>query len=279
MKIRGLVYVIHQEMVKIVTGKIFWIISILSCVMLGFETIFTDLEGREISAFYALFCMNLQDRMENMEFSSVRVMLHACNGYFIIFAPLLVGLIMLPSLCDERESGVFRYKIFRTDRKNIVVGKLISSMLCGGLALALGYGLFCLFCKATFPDLVDYQLGMVPQWGEVVRSILGIGGYGAVSAIWVYLFSMFFENKYLATCVPYLLLDFIRQKCQGLILEGKESSSMLVWVRDMVLPHNMQKIGIKYSETLCILGWNLVLFFVVAILHWCVLCRRVDCGK
>lgn len=279
MRIQKLGYVIHEEIVKIVTGKIFWIISALSFFLLGFETVSTDLEGREISAFYELFCMDLQERLENVDYSSFHIMLNVCNGYFIIFVPLLVGLIMLPSFCDERESGGFRYKLFRTGRGKIVIGKMLSSMLCGGLCLTLGYGFFCFFCKSVFPDLSYYQVGMDANWGEIIRNMLGIWGYGAVSAIWVSLFSVFFQNMYLAVCIPYLFLDFVRQKCQGLVLEGKASSSILIGIRDIVLPHNMQKIGIAHTETLHILMWNLILFFVVTILHWYVLYRRVDCGK
>lgn len=235
-------------------------------------------DGRTmIHCLSALFSMTKEEFRMQGSLRVASVISRITVGYFVMFTPMLVSLSLLPALCGERESGVYRLMLARSGKKAGVAGTFLACAFCGGFLMAAGYLLF-----AVIWGIHSAALSGVPEVRSVMKTSVfvlkktaGVFTFGMMSAMWTYLVSVFVKNRYLLVGIPYIALWFLQriaaniqwesmEKWFGLRLYGRMFGATYVFV------------DLKYTiQTLEI--YSVIGFFIV-LLHGAVMKRRTDCG-
>lgn len=291
-------YIVAEEIKKSLGNSAFWISVVAAVCILFCVTLYNDSHGACISPAQIMFQFSGEEKMSDTQNSFWQVMYKVCSGYFIVFAPVLVGVAVIPMLCSERECGVFRYAVVRTGKKKQAFGKLLASMLCGGLALLAGYVLFGMAAYVMLPHGKDYPgimlldscISQIPavlrhsdvrlQYAVIMGQMLfGVFCFGAANALWTYLVSVFVKNKYIAACIPYMFLNFISDILAGHAMEELRQYAAVNFIRQYVMPVRVLNIGQQGKQTICMIAVYAVMCLLMFLLYCMVLERRTDCGK
>lgn len=162
------------------------------------------------------------------------------------------------------------------------------SIIQGGLAVLLAYIMFAVVVFIAFPSLRSYPLSSEELKVYTVAfvtkrlSIIGLGMflYGAVSTIPAFLMSSFVKNRYIITCVPFLLVYLYSTSLTKVIYEASERNQQkLVDLATALKPE--QVASLHYADAI---AKNAVLFnlgFVVIgfLLFVIVMNGRGDLGE
>lgn len=194
-----------------------------------------------------------------------------------MFTPMLVSLGLLPVLCGERESGVYRLVLFRSGKKAGVTGTFLSCAFCGGILMAAGYLLFAVIwgvCRAVWSG----GAGMRPviETGVfVLKKTAGVFVFGLMSAVWTYLVSIFLKNRYLLTGIPYIALWLLQRLAAQMEWESIMENPVLYLYATVFNAAYVFADPEYMMRTLAVYG---VIGFFIVFLHLAVLQRRTDCG-
>lgn len=290
---------IFSDIRKSLTGSTFWFAAAALVCVCFFNTVTSIDGGRNINTWYIITSMTRGEQLQNINTSFLQVAKNVIGGYVLMFAPMITGITVIPLLCDEQESGMFRFTLFRSSKQQIALGKLLSTLLCGGLVLLVGYVVFLVMIYILLPHGKDYPeeirffytsaytyewkwLTALPEQLQyaliILRNLLGVFCYGAVSAGWTYLLSVFMTNRYLIACIPFMVVDFIERKSSALVLMDT-ASPLYQFLGQYVFPQSLLQIGYNLQESLMILGIYLCIEFLFWRIYFHVLERRVDCGQ
>lgn len=199
--------------------KTLWNPSFLICVFivtaLCFTTaIYTDTNtGQEYTVLDCLTKLSRNQLLADEKFASYNVVMSSIGGYLAMFLPILAAFPFIPNFCSERNSGLIRLTIYRTGKFRYYFSKFISALFGGGLAIMLGYIIYTAMAFALFPSINDYSVkdGMEMMndyagWKTVMaKQLIGSFVYGAVATVPAFIFSSFIKNRYVITCLPFML--------------------------------------------------------------------------
>lgn len=134
-KVRNVFWVECKKVILKGSFPIFAIAVVLMCL---FIPIFTD-DGSVTNYFAVLFTVSVEEFAMSDSLRLTSVMGNVISGYFTMFAPMIVSLVILPVLCEEKESGMVRYILPRCGKKAAVIGDFFASVVSGGLVIVVGY--------------------------------------------------------------------------------------------------------------------------------------------
>ncbi len=259
-------YVFWEELKKAMGNRQFLMI-ILAVAALSLLVPVVTPEGEMTNGFLLLAAA--QEELEMYEFSSVAAQMQ--GGYFIMFIPLLTGLALLPVLCGDRETGMFRYLLVRSGKKKVLIGKLLTSLLCAGIAVMAGF---------LLAELI-LAIRIAPEAGKgqtVVSMAMGAFAYGAVCGLWTYLAAALIRNRYLLACTPYILFWFVNRLSTQLNLGNQENGalSFLIKLVNASYSLNLFLNWEWFWQTLAADALLAVLAFGLWMAVWN---RRTDCGE
>ncbi|SET04134.1 hypothetical protein [[Clostridium] polysaccharolyticum] len=221
---------------KIDLNKTIWnlgfFLSVLLTIALQFTNqIYVDGEsGKTYCVLEALMKLSRSQIESDVNLSSLMVLQAGVAGYFIMFIPIIAAFPFIPNFCAERNSGLIRFTIQRTGKFRYYCVKFLSAVLGGGLSVLLGYIVFAVLMLILFPDIRTYnlskeELSVLTDFYITKRLFLiasGIFLYGSVSAIPAFLMSSFVKNRYIITCVPFMITYLYSTGLTKLIYEGME---------------------------------------------------------
>lgn len=121
------------------------------------------------------------------------------SNYMVTFLPIIAALPFVTTFCAERQTGNMRFQISRVGRMPYYFAKFTAALLSGGMAVLAGYLLYTAALCAFFP---------VGGIGGVARGLCGVALYGMASVTPVFFFTSFIKNKYIACCLPFILMHF-----------------------------------------------------------------------
>ncbi len=246
-------------------------------------------------------CLNLlfsipQDGvvLDRGEFAFLYIMGQLRTGYFGMLAPLVTGLAVLPILCEERESGLFRFLLLRCGKKRTVVGKLLASLFCGGLVVMAGYVLAGILMFFSFPhDKAALESGIMSA-GWIPSSVMrlpvlaataaaflelacGILFYGMVCALWTFLLSAAVQNRYLLSCIPYMGIWFASRLLDAAFM-ATEGKNRLVLFMIRLVPESVMSVFYDSGEAVFQAVFYLVFAVLAVWIQLMALKGRKDCG-
>ena len=78
------------------------------------------------------------------------------NEWQAIFLPAVMGLACVPQLCDEINSGNYRFIISRCGKRTYILSKFTAAALTSMLVIFTAYSVFLIICIAVFPAPSEY---------------------------------------------------------------------------------------------------------------------------
>lgn len=235
-------------------------------------------DGRTMMNCLSAFWSMSKEEFGLQESLKVRsVLWQLTSGYFVMFTPMLVSFSVLPILCEEKESGALRYMMFRSGKKQAVIGSFFACILCGGVLMAAGYLLFAgilgahsyvLFGSAGLQTIKEVSI-------FVCNKTIGVFAFGMTCAVWTYLVSAFVQNRYLLVSIPYIALWFLQRLAGNIQYEViEENAGVRLYVQTFGATYVFG--DLKYVlQIISIYG---VISVFIILLHMGMLKRGTDCG-
>lgn len=281
----GFLHMLKQEL-----NKTIWNIGFLFCILISAGLFFTNQAYIEPSGgkMYAVIEVMLHWNSEMVHtehsFAAQCLLLNAVSGYLLMFIPILAAFPFIPNFCAERNSGMIRLVIGRTGKFRYYAGKFLSAMIGGGLAVLLGYLLYGVIIIGTFPDIKTYGDAVVNRsmysWTNIAKCGAGILLYGACSAIPAFLMASFVKNRYLITCIPFMLVYLFSSGLTRMSYYGEETGSNLLMKLSFILrPDTVCYLDRLNADVKYALVINFIWVLVAFILFVSIMNRRWDTGE
>lgn len=156
----------------------------------------------------------------------------AMSSWLIMFAPVICVLPFVKSVSSEK-SSLKRFEMHRCGKGVFAVTRLLVGMLTSAAILCVGYGLFIALSFGLFPSAAEVDENIVRAAlhgmsfaGFYFSRLAGAFIMGAVCTLPAYIISIFNSNKYMMTCIPFMLLHFynifIGRLSKSISAEGKK---------------------------------------------------------
>ena len=228
------IHTLSQELKKTIFN-----IGFLACVLITTALFFTTQlyietsTGKVYSVLEVITSLDKTIIQSDVSFAWINIFRLVVNGYFLMFIPIIAAFPFIPNFCSERNSGLIRFTIGRTGKMRYYITKFISALLGGGLAVLLGYAFFGLIISNIFPSLSSYTIPEELQTYYnvkdtvpiLLKSLLGVFLYGAVSAIPAFLMASFVKNRYIITCVPFMVVYLYNTSLTKISYDALENSN------------------------------------------------------
>ncbi|MCM1538010.1 MAG: hypothetical protein NC254_06400 [bacterium] len=234
-------------------------------------------DGTSVNCLTAFFTMSGEAVRAGRALNVGNILWQIASGYFVMFTPMLVSISLLPILCGEKESGAFRFLLYRSGKKQQAVGTFLACVLCGGVLMAAGYLLFAGVLIVHSFALSGSAGGMqvIKETGILILTKAAeVFTFRMMCAVWTYLTAVFVRNRYLLASIPYLVLWFLERRANGMDF----SSVTEHWWRRLYV----QVFGGLVFSNLGYMFQTLAVYTVigagVVCLHLAMQKRRTDCG-
>ncbi|MCC8151874.1 MAG: hypothetical protein LIO96_10580 [Lachnospiraceae bacterium] len=178
-------------------------------------------DGSEVSIFAMMISGTQSGYRESIEGSSLWLWRQGTGSWLAVFLPLLLSFGYITLLSSERLNGQLRFLLIRSGNRCYCVSKVISGAVFGGILFLLSYCLFGLLMAAAFPSFSSFpaeEQNFYLNWifGEsiplyIIKRAAGAFLYGASGSAFGIGVSIFFRDKYMLICLPFLLNYSLRQ--------------------------------------------------------------------
>lgn len=206
---------------KIFTSGGFYLCVLSTLILLFCAEVYAEpLTGNCYSAIRALLEFNREEMLQKLELCDILVMRSARGGWFTLFSPMIAAFCFVPSMCAERGNNALRFQIVRSSKLKFSLSQYFSGIISGGIAVALGYALFCGMVFFLFPGKSDFGDLYAQRLESIVfdlpKAMLGIWLYGAFWSVPAMFCTSVMQNKYLIMCIPFFIKYGISQTVQRL---------------------------------------------------------------
>ena len=213
----------RTELIKMYTNISFVIMIIFTAVIYMTNTIYIDsMSTKSYNMFQIIGMKNRKENLKAYGISFESIFLGTGSGYISMFGPVIAAVPFVMLFSNARKNTNVRFEIMRTGKKEYLIGKFLSAMVCGGSVIMLGYLLYGLVSLIVLPGAKEqFEIDEVISGFMAVKSVrylygkLGIGilylvrsmemfVYGMTSVMLTMLISAFVHNKYLVLCIPFI---------------------------------------------------------------------------
>lgn len=273
----------RSDLIKIFTSGGFYAAVLFMLLLLFSSNVYTDnFTNNRYNVIGALAEIDVSKMFQERELCDKSIMENVFSNWSIAFLPIISSFCFVPTICAEREAGAVRYGIFRSSRLKFSVSRYFSGVLCGGLAVALGYALFCGFVYLNFPALEDYEAVYGGDGGfSFSLTLLGLFMTSAFWSMPAMVLTSFMRNKYLIMCIPlfikYGISQFVLEESHKAIRDIENINVGLLNFLSIISPDAMIYIGRSpdYIWILVNFGAFSAAFFAIYIIAEG---KRGDCG-
>ena len=117
---------------------------------------FTVDPGKEIPPYSLPQLLIKTDReywLHSYLYSGIMIFLRGFqNQWLAVLLPAAAGIACVPMLCDEINSGNYRFLISRCGRHNYIMSKFLSCMITTVLMIFISFSIFAIICVLVFPS-------------------------------------------------------------------------------------------------------------------------------
>lgn len=273
------------------TNISFVMMIIFTTVIYMTNTIYVDsLINKSYNLFQIIGMKNKTENLEAYRVSFESVFLGTGSGYMSMFGTVIAVVPFVMLYSNARKNTNVRFEIVRTGKKEYIIGKFLSAMICGGCIIMLGYILYGMVALIALPGAkeqfeIDEIAGSFMATGSV-RFLYGKLGirilyvirslemfiYGMTSVMLTLLISAFVRNKYLMLCIPFMLNYF----WSGLV-DKYISANKFIQYCSPLSPSML--FHLQWNEGRKVLMFWTCFIFVILALSYIVMEKRCDCGE
>lgn len=197
------------------TGSPAFLVSAAAAALLcSASGIYTEPSGeRTYSVIECIFTFDSGLIKSSYMFSSIMVFLRGTNEYLFMFMPVLAAVPYVRAFDSGMEGAFYRYEMFRSGKKAIVISKFLGGIISGGLAALFGTVMYGLAVFALFPDFGSYNVdeGMegMQFFGSlgavILKRLAGMFLFGMFQAVLPVMLSALIRNAYVVLCLPFMI--------------------------------------------------------------------------
>lgn len=210
---------------KILTSRGFRLCIGMTVVLLFATAVYEDTATFDrYSVIRALTDLTAEERAAHYELCRTMVMRGACGGWFTMFVPIITAFCFVPLMCAERDSNATRFQIFRSSKLKYNAAQFVSGTVSAGVAVLIGYLLFCGAAYFLFPAPSEYSgwnADMIAAYGfSFPKLLLEVWLYGVFHSIPAMFCTVVMRNKYLIMCIPFFAKYALTQTVQMIQLNA-----------------------------------------------------------
>ena len=295
--------IIKNDLSIIIKNKGFWISVIVTLLLCFTTTLYTDSSNKQYSVIEVLLSFDKQFILSDISYSSLNVLLISRASKLFMFIPIIATFSFVQGVCDEKKSRFKRSVILRSGKIKYHIGKLISSIISGGLVISLGYLLFCIFIYFLFPSIneygkeiadtniselllynkaiVTYFYNAIGSIGIILLAFIGMFLYGAFATLPTLLLLSITSDKYFLTCLLFIFkysFDMWSNKVFLSTISGGNLSTIDKWIIENCRLENLYNIFSLDGKLESIIFY-ITSLMIISIIYLVVVNRRVDYGE
>ena len=165
---------IYTDLKKILTSYGFYICVVFSAILCFSSNIYNDMvKDDRYSVFTALVTFDRRFMLTDTSFCAQSIILKGADGWLPMFIPIISAFAFIPLICDEHEAKSVRFEIFRTSKCSFFISRFVTALLCGALAVTIGYLIFIALVLLLFPHLSEYSPQQIEIFYENLRYVYG----------------------------------------------------------------------------------------------------------
>lgn len=213
----------------------------------------TAADGSEVSIFFMMISSAEAGYRESIEGSSLWLWRQGIGSWLIVFLPLLLTFGYLMQLSSERQNGQLNLQLIRSGNLRWCAAKIISGALFGGFLFLAAYALFGMVMRAAFPAFSSFSAedqGFYLEWyfgGSVAwyitKRLLGAFLYGIFGSVFGIGFAIFFRDKYMLLCLPFLMNYVCRQLLLKLEMDAWAVGAETIPILEALFPDNILNVS------------------------------------
>lgn len=203
------------------TSPGFWLCVGMTIVLLFAAEVYIDGSQSRYSVIRALTELPPEVRTAEAELCDIQIMQKARSSWFTLFAPIIAAFCFVPLTCAEREENAVRFQVIRVSKNKYYVTEFISGIISGGLAIVLGYLIFCGAAAILFPGVSEIPKSEAENilrtkfiFPELITQVFLYGTFWSVPAMFL---SGVLRNKYLIMCIPFFIKYGVDQAYKKLL--------------------------------------------------------------
>lgn len=287
--------IVKSNMERMCMSFYFGLAILMNLLLMVFGYIYTDMSSEKAySLFTFIFMKNPEVIMQQGELSWGTTYLMESPGYIWMFAPVIVTLPFIATMCAGNSYSNTRLEMVRTSKKKYILGRIIASLLVAGIIMMIAqiiYGGICYLVMGNTYVSRDTLLRICEECGLLGKSnisfkiicvyifrTLSAFLYGLSSAIPVILLSYLIRNKYLVFSISFMYNYFFYMFLNNQLIKIINNDKIVSKINSIFLKTNLQSIYlIKRNLVLIIILWLLVEFLMTYKIHYFITERRCDC--
>lgn len=212
---------INMQFKKIFTSFGFYLCVLFTIILFFCAKVYTDTETMSrYSVIRAVLDFDRGELSRHFELCNLMVMQNARNGWITLFVPIVTAFCFVPQMCIEIDANAVRYQIYRSTKIKFNLSRYFSGIISGGIAVAIGYTVFCGIVLFLFPSKAEFagiELQMLSEMQfDFMKELLGIWLYGVFWSSPAMLCTGIMRNKYLIVCIPFFIKYGLSQTAQML---------------------------------------------------------------
>lgn len=178
-----------------------------------------------------------------------------------------------------------RFQIFRSSKLKFNISRYFSGIICGGLAVSLGYVIFCCFVSFLFPNVTKLspQADIDPYFSfDFFKTLLGVFLYGAFWSMPAMFLTSFLKNKYIIMCVPlffkYGISQTIQKLSQNVFSDPENINYDLLKFIEIINPDGLIRLAQSPEQLWILINFGILsaIFFVGYMIFKRM---RIDCSE
>ncbi|MCM1167477.1 MAG: hypothetical protein NC299_14885 [Lachnospiraceae bacterium] len=243
---------------KISSSSGFYFCIIMTVVLLFSAEVYTDYSTQSrYSVIRLIMDFDREYYLNNEMLCADRVMQNACGGWLGMFLPIITSFCFVPRICVEKSANAIRFEVFRTSKLKFDLSKFISGVLSSGIAVTLGYMVFCAVIGGIFPGAREYAIEIIPF--DFPAAMLGMFLYGVFWSVPSMFLTSVLGNKYLIMCIPFFAKYGLSQLCNKLLSDfALDFESPNLKIAEFLTIANPQALLFSAGDTNY---WKTVLFY------------------
>ena len=284
---------------KAVTIVGFYGCILFSTILCFSAIIYIDtVKNNNYSVCLSLFSFDRRFMLTDTSFCAQSIILKGADGWLPMFIPIISAFAFIPLICDEHEAKSVRFEIFRTSKCSFYISRFVTALLCGALAVTIGYLIFIALVLLLFPHLSEYRPQQTEMFYEnlryvypeisrgmllpVVKTLGSVFVYGAFWAMPAVLLTAIVRNKYIVLCVPFFLKYALGQLCQKLqaqaVSDIQHTDMKLLEFTGVIHPDSLAHLS-QLGDKKSVLIYSGLLVIAAFALYMFLQTRRLDSGE
>ena len=239
------------------------LIVMLGVICLGFANTVDD-SGMLITVFQLMLRLMSGDEVQSIFHSALLLWKSSFSGWMVVFTPLLLTLPYIGVLSEERQNRLVQFEMIRSGNARYCVCKVISGALYGGLSFAVSYAILGCMFALIFPPISAFSAEEQAMFVQtsiivyIVKVLCGSFVYGVFASIFGIGVAIFFRDKYMLLCLPFML-NYIYQQ----IIEKAASK---IYVSNAELAEKIETfLPLQIGNLFMNRYWSIVLLIILGV--------------